>query len=67
MNLRGLHFGWTSLALNAFGKRIWRLALAAVCWAIWLERNNRVFKGYSEPAWRIYRRAKVYILFWVKL
>lgn len=30
MNLRGLLFGWKFLALNAFRKRIWRLAPTAV-------------------------------------
>lgn len=45
---------------------MWRLVLGAVCWAIWRERNNRVFNGHSEPTWQVYRRAKDLILFWAK-
>lgn len=44
-NLIGLIGRWTNPALSCFGKQIWRIVLAAVCWAIWNERNNRVFKG----------------------
>lgn len=66
-NLRDLLFGWRSSALNAFGKKIWRLVPAAMCWVIWLERNNRVFKGHSKLDWRVYKRVKEYILLRAKL
>lgn len=66
-NFRDLLLGWRSSVFNTFGKRIWRLVPATVCWAIWLEKNHRVFKGHSEPTWRVYRRVKEYILLWTKL
>lgn len=48
-------------------KCLWQMSTpVAVCWAIWLERNNRVFKGQAEPAWKVFRRAKEFILFWAR-
>lgn len=54
------------MGLNAFGKRLWRLVPSAVGWEIWLERNNRVFQGRSEPAWKVYRQAREYMVFWAR-
>lgn len=65
-DLSCLLLGWRNKTLNAFGNRVWRLVPATVCWAIWLERNNRVFKGQAEPAWKVYRRAKELIVFWAR-
>lgn len=62
----GSLLGWRTSAMSSFGKRLWSLVPAAVCWAIRLERNNRVFRGQSEPAWKVYRRAKDSILFWAR-
>lgn len=39
---------------------------AVVCWAIWPERSNRVFDGHSEPAWKVFMRAKDFIVFWAR-
>lgn len=65
-DLRGLLSAWSHLALNAFGKRLWHLVPSAVSWAIWLERNDRVFKGHSEPTWKVYRQAREYIVLWAR-
>lgn len=65
-DLMDLLLNWRALALSAFGKFIWQLVLSAVYWVVWQERNNLLFKGYSEPAWQVYRRAKELILFWAR-
>lgn len=65
LTIRGLMGGWSNPMLSCFGKWIWRLVPLVVCWAIWLERNNWVFKGHSKSAWEVYWRAKDFILFWV--
>lgn len=57
---------WRLQAFSALGKRIWKLVLAAVCWALWRERNNWVFRGHAEPAFQVYRHSKELILFWAR-
>lgn len=54
------------MVLSVFGKRLWRWVPTMMCWEIWLEINNWFFPGYSEPAWKLYRRAKESILFWAR-
>lgn len=66
LDLGSLLLGWRNRALNAFGKRVWRLVPTAVCWAIWLERNNRAFKGHTKLTWKVCRKAKEFIVFWVR-
>lgn len=44
-NIMNLIHGWRINALNSMGRTIWRLVPAAICWAVWRERNNRVFQG----------------------
>lgn len=62
-DLKGLLQSWRTSKLNCFGKRIWILVSTAICWAVWLERNNRAFNCDSEPAWQVYKRAKNLIIF----
>lgn len=57
-NLMDLLLGWKLKAFNYIGKRLWRVVFAAVRWAVWKEGNNRVFRGNSEPAYQVYRRAR---------
>lgn len=38
--------------------------LPAVCWRIWLERNQHVFEGYQEPAFKVFSRTKDLMCFW---
>lgn len=66
-DLKSLLAAWRSKAFSGRGNKIWRLALAAICWAIWLERNSRVFEGYEEPSFQVYKRAKEKIAFWAPL
>lgn len=58
--------GWCLKAFSILGKRIWKLVPAAVCWAVWRKRNNRVFKDQVELAYQAYRRAKELIPFWAR-
>lgn len=66
MDLSSLLFSWGVTVLSLLGKRVWRLVPAAICWAIWRERNNQVFNGFSKPAWQMVRRAKELVVFWAK-
>lgn len=65
-DLKGLLLSWRLSSFCAFGKRVWRVVPVAVCWAVWRERNNRVFTDHSEPAWQVYRRAKDLVIFWAR-
>lgn len=65
-NLMDLLLGWKLKAFNCFGKRLWKVVPAVVCWAVWNERNNRVFRGTVEPAYQVYRRVKDMIIFWIR-
>lgn len=65
-NLSALLQAWNVAAFSKLGKRIWKLVPAAICWSLWWERNNRVLRGYLEPAYQVYKRAKEMIIFWVE-
>lgn len=66
MDLMGLISSWRTAALSPFGKRVWHLVPAAVCWAVWQERNRWVFDGYVQPAWQVYKKTKDLVVFWAK-
>lgn len=36
----------------------------AVCWSIWLERNQRTFENHTELAFNVYTKAKDLFCFW---
>lgn len=42
-NLMSLLNGWKTGALNSFGHRVWKLVPTAISWAVWRERNSRIF------------------------
>lgn len=64
--IKDLLIGWKLNAFNVFGRRLWKVVSAAICWAVWSECNNRVFRGHSEPAYMMYRRSMDLIIFWAK-
>lgn len=65
-SLKDLLLGWGMEAFSYVGRRLWKVVLAAICWEVWRERNNRAFRGHSEPAYIVYRRSKDLIIFWVR-
>lgn len=66
-DLMGLLEGWKISVFSEFGKRVWKLVPAVVCWAIWKERNNCVCNGQAEPTWQTYRWSKDMLLFWARI
>ena len=44
-------------------KQLWNAAVIALCWSIWLERNNRIFDNVEDFVESIWERVK----FWVAL
>lgn len=43
-----LFYGEGSVERSSRGRKIWNSAIFAVCWSIWLERNNRIFDNMEE-------------------
>lgn len=66
MDLMGLLLSWKIAALNPFGKWVWPLVPATVCWAVWQEQNNQVFNGYTQLAWQVYKKTNELVVFWAK-
>ena len=51
--------------LNKKGKVLWKVTSTAIFWAIWLERNNRIFKekeDFLEPIWD---RIRLWVAIWL--
>lgn len=63
-DLPSLLLGWRIKTLSLRGKEIWKIVPAVIYWLIWLERNNRVFEGASEPSFQVYKRVKDKIIWW---
>lgn len=53
-----LLLSWDIEKVSKRGKMLWSLVCPAMCWAIWLERNQCVFEGCKKPAYAIYLNAK---------
>lgn len=41
-------FWWRSIAFGNLGRRIW------LCWLLWKERSNKIFKNEAEPSFRVF-------------
>lgn len=42
---------------------LWKLICLAVCWGIWLELNQGMFKDCREPAYNVFQKAKDLVCF----
>ena len=54
--------------LLRFSKRgllVWRTALLAGCWGIWLERNNHTFGGGFESSEDIWDKIRFGVAIWL--
>ena len=53
------------LGLNKKGKTFWKVATTITFWAIWLERNNRIFEGIEENFEFIWDRIRLWVGIWL--
>lgn len=37
----------------------------AICWSIWIERNNGIFKGIEREAESLWDTLKYWVIFWL--
>ena len=51
--------------LNKKGKAPWKVATIATLWAVWLERNNRVFEEKEEVLEYVWDRIKLWVEIWL--
>ena len=51
--------------LQKRGKILWKVATSATFWAIWLERNRRIFEGVEENFEYIWDRIKLWVGIWL--
>ena len=50
-----------SLFLNKKGKMLWKVETIATFWAIWLERNKRIFKDVQDSIESIWDRIRLWV------
>ena len=48
-------------------KILWKVAVNATLWAIWLERNNRIFKEAEETTEYTWDRIRLWVAIWVNV
>lgn len=65
-DLISLVSGSRSRVFSKIGRDIWSLVLTSVMWALWLDRNSRVFNNYADPSFRVFLRAKEFVLLWAR-
>ena len=54
-----------SFFLNKKGQTLWKVATTATFWAIWLERNKRIFEEVQEFVESIWDRIKLWVTIWL--
>lgn len=59
-----LLMSWRMFGVPRKGKILWNLLLPAICWSIWLERNQTMFEGCAEPVLNVVKKAKDLACFW---
>lgn len=59
-----LLLSWEIRKVSRKGRILWSLMCLSACWAIWSERNQRVFEDHSKPAFIVYSKAKHLACFW---
>lgn len=53
--------------INGIVKLCWKLIPAAVCWTIWMERNQRVFNGVSSSHFQLVNSVLSLIYDWISM
>ena len=51
--------------LSKRGKILWKVAVYATLWAIWLERNKQIFEEAEETSESIWDRIRLWVAIWV--
>ena len=46
--------------LNSRRKKLWDVAVFAICWSLWLERNSRIFENIREEIDSIWDKVKYF-------
>ena len=47
------------------GNIVWKVSVTATCWAIWLERNNRIFEEVEDSFESIWDRIRLWVAIWL--
>lgn len=50
---------WNISKISRKARILWSLVCSAVCWSIWLERNQQIIENQTELAYIVYKKAKV--------
>ena len=53
------------LSLTKKGKTCWKVAVSATLWAIWLERNKRIFEETEETIESTWNRIRLWVTIWL--
>ncbi|KAL4191383.1 hypothetical protein AMTRI_Chr07g29630 [Amborella trichopoda] len=46
------------------GRTLWKAAMAATIWVIWLERNARIFQGRKKEVPTLFHKVTSLVIFW---
>ena len=53
------------LFLTKKGKVLWKVASIAIFWAIWLERNKRIFEEQEDNLESTWNRIRLWVAIWL--
>ncbi|KAL4182746.1 hypothetical protein AMTRI_Chr11g151790 [Amborella trichopoda] len=46
------------------GRTLWRATIAATLWVLWLERNERIFRGQRNEVSGLFHKVTAKVVFW---
>ena len=58
LSIQGLFFAWKSPSHNDFLNNLWVFILLNLCWGVWKERNDRIFRGKDSTSIKIFHKSK---------
>ncbi|OVA10937.1 hypothetical protein BVC80_8753g15 [Macleaya cordata] len=62
--VKGVFFERKQECFSDMGNLLWSFLPFAICWVLWIERNDRVFNGNEKDRWKILLDIKSLLYYW---